>query len=70
MEGVTWHQFRHVHSSLLHDLGVPAKVAQQELGHAHEDTTRGYIRPTVRRQVEEVEAMAMLVMGNEEGSVQ
>jgi integrase len=27
IDRVTWHQFRHVHSSLLHDLGVPAKVA-------------------------------------------
>jgi integrase len=35
---VTWHQFRHVHSSLLHDLGAPAKVAQQQLGHASVDT--------------------------------
>jgi integrase len=25
---VTWHQFRHVHSSLLADLGVPVKIAQ------------------------------------------
>jgi integrase len=36
---VTWHQFRHVHSSLLHDLGVPPKVAQQQLGHATVETT-------------------------------
>jgi integrase len=24
---VTWHQFRHIHSSLLNDLRVPAKIA-------------------------------------------
>lgn len=36
---ITWHQLRHVHSSLLHNLGVPAKVAQQQLGHASVATT-------------------------------
>lgn len=25
---VIWHQFRHIHFSVLHDLGVPAKVVQ------------------------------------------
>jgi hypothetical protein len=28
---VTWHQFRHIHSSLLNDLRVPAKIAQHVL---------------------------------------
>ena len=36
---VTWHQLRHVHSSLLHDLGVPVKIVQQQLGHASVATT-------------------------------
>ena len=36
---VTWHQFRHVHSSLLNDLGVPVKIAQEQLGHASVQTT-------------------------------
>ena len=36
---VTWHQLRHVHSSLLHDQGVPAKIVQQQLGHASVVTT-------------------------------
>jgi hypothetical protein len=31
---VTRHQFRHIHSSLLNDLRVPAKIAQEQLGHA------------------------------------
>ena len=31
---VTWHQFRHIHSSLLKDLRVPVKIAQEQLGHA------------------------------------
>ena len=36
---VTWHQFRHIHSSLLNDLKVPVKIAQQQLGHASISTT-------------------------------
>jgi len=36
---VTWHQFRHIHSSLLHDQGTPIKVAQEQLGHANLSTT-------------------------------
>ena len=36
---VTWHQFRHIHSSLLNDLGVPVKIAQEQLGHASVQTT-------------------------------
>jgi integrase len=31
---VTWHQFRHIHSSLLNDLRVPVKIAQEQLGHS------------------------------------
>ena len=36
---VTWHQFRHIHSSLLNDLRVAAKIAQEQLGHASISTT-------------------------------
>jgi integrase len=36
---VTWHQFRHIHSSLLNDLNVPVKIAQEQLGHASISTT-------------------------------
>jgi integrase len=36
---VTWHQFRRVPSSLLNDLGVPVKIAQEQLGHASVQTT-------------------------------
>jgi len=36
---VTWHQFRHIHSSLMSDLGVPVKIAQEQLGHASISTT-------------------------------
>ena len=38
---VTWHQFRHIHSSLLNDHRVPAKIAQEQLGHASISTTLG-----------------------------
>jgi integrase len=36
---VKWHQFRHIHSSLLNDLKVPVKIAQEQLGHASVSTT-------------------------------
>ena len=36
---VTFHQLRHTHASLLHDMGVPAKIAQEQLGHATVETT-------------------------------
>ena len=39
IDRITWHQLRHVHSSLLHDLGVPVKIVQQQLGHASVATT-------------------------------
>jgi integrase len=56
---VTWHQFRHIHSSLLNDLGVPVKIAQEQLGHASISTTLGIYTHVVdashRRAVEAVE---------------
>jgi integrase len=56
---VTWHQFRHVHSSLVHDLGVPAKVAQQQLGHASVHTTLNVhthvVETTHRKAIEDLE---------------
>jgi hypothetical protein len=36
---VTWHQFRHIHSSLLNNLNVPVKIAQEQLGHSSMSTT-------------------------------
>jgi integrase len=36
---VKWHPFRHIHSSLLNDLKVPVKIAQEQLGHASVSTT-------------------------------
>ncbi|HUZ45856.1 MAG TPA: tyrosine-type recombinase/integrase [Terriglobia bacterium] len=56
---VTWHQLRHVHASILHDLGVPAKIAQQQLGHATVQTTLNLYTHTIpethRRAVEALE---------------
>ena len=56
---LTWHQFRHIHSSLLNDLRVPAKIAQEQLGHASISTTRGIYTHVVdashRSAVEAVE---------------
>jgi integrase len=56
---VTWHQLRHVHASLLHDIGVPAKIAQQQLGHATVETTLNLYTHTIpgthRRAVEALE---------------
>ena len=56
---VTWHQFRHIHSSLLNDLRVPVKIAQEQLGHASISTTLNIYTHIVdasnRKAVEAVE---------------
>jgi hypothetical protein len=56
---VTWHQFRHIHSSLLNDLKVPVKIAQEQLGHASVTTTLNIYTHVVdashRRAIEAVE---------------
>jgi integrase len=56
---VTWHQFRHIHSSLLNDLKVPVKIAQEQLGHASISATLNIYTHVVdashRKAVEEVE---------------
>jgi integrase len=36
---IGWHTLRHTHSSLLHELGTPLKVAQAQLGHSRLATT-------------------------------
>ncbi len=59
---VTWHQFRHVHSSLLHNQGVPAKVVQQQLGHASVETTmRIYTHAVPGVQRHAIEALELLL---------
>jgi integrase len=56
---VTWHQFRHIHSSLLNDLRVPVKIAQEQLGHANISTTLNIYTHVVddshRRAIEALE---------------
>jgi integrase/recombinase XerD len=36
---ITCHHLRHVHSSLLDDLGTPPKIIQKQLAHARVETT-------------------------------
>jgi integrase len=56
---VTWHQFRHIHSTLLNDLKVPVKIAQEQLGHASIQTTLNIYTHVVdashRKAIEAVE---------------
>jgi integrase len=66
LERVTWHQLRHVHASTLHDIGIPAKIAQQQLGHASIETTLNIythaIPETHRRAIESLEAVLFPVV--------
>jgi integrase len=56
---ITWHHLRHVHSSVLHDLGTPPKIVQKQLGHARVETTLNIythaIAASHRRAVEHLE---------------
>lgn len=56
---LTWHQLRHVHASVLHDLGVPVKITQTQLGHASVQTTLNIythaIPKTHRRAIADLE---------------
>ncbi len=36
---VTWHLLRHWNATVMHEEGVPLKVAQERLGHARAETT-------------------------------
>jgi hypothetical protein len=59
LERVTWHQFRHIHSSLLNDLKGPVKIAQEHFCQARISTTLNIHTHVVdaphRRAVEPVE---------------
>jgi integrase len=61
---VTWHQFRHIHSSLLNDLRVPVKIAQEQLGHASVTTTLNVYTHVVdashRHAIESVEERLLI----------
>jgi len=61
-----------VHSSALHDLGVPVKVAQQQLGHATVETTLNIythvVPATHRKAIEDLERVLFPIVpksGNE-----
>jgi integrase len=55
---VTWRQFRHIHSSLLNDLNVPVKIAQEQLGHASIATTLNiYTHPVDASHRKAIEAL-------------
>jgi integrase len=57
------HQLRHIHSSMLHDFGVPVKIAQEQLGHASVETTltiyTHVIPKTHRKAVESLERVLL-----------
>jgi integrase len=63
---VTWHQFRHIHSSLLNNLNVPVKIAQEQLGHASVSTTLNIYTHAVdsshRKAIEAVERELFVVL--------
>ena len=63
---VTWHQFRHIHSSLLNNLNVPMKIAQEQLGHASISTTLNIYTHAVdashRKAIEAVERELFVVL--------
>lgn len=56
---ITCHHLRHVHSSVLHDLGTPPKIIQKQLGHARVETTLNIythaLADSHRRAVEQLE---------------
>ena len=56
---MTWHQVRHIHSSLVNDLPGALKIAQEQLGHAAVSTTLSIYTHVVdtsrRKAVEAVE---------------
>ena len=63
---MTWHKFRHIHSSLLNDLNVPVKIAQEQLGHASIATTLNIYTHAVDashwRAIEAVERESFVVL--------
>jgi Phage integrase family len=68
LERVTWHHLRHIHASVLHDIGVPAKIAQKQLGHATVETTLNFythaIPDTHRRAIESRSRLFFLLFPN------
>jgi integrase len=62
---VTWHRFRHIHSSLLNDINVPLKIAQEQLGRASIATTLNiytHVDASHRKAIEAVERELFVVL--------
>ena len=56
---VTWHLLRHWHSTVLHDEGVPIKVAQERLGHSRAETTmKHYVHLSQQADAEAANAVS------------
>lgn len=62
---IGWHALRHTHATLLHGEGVPLRVAQAQLGHAHMSTTLEiYTHATDGAQREAVAKLERIVFSN------
>jgi integrase len=56
---MTWHLLRHWHSTVLHDEGVPIKVAQERLGHSRAETTmKHYVHLSQQADTEAAQAVS------------
>ncbi len=68
---VSYHTLRHMHCTQLHELGVPAMVARERMGHTDLRTTLGtYVHPTAEMHVDAADklnaAFRSIVPGNED----
>jgi len=59
--GMSWHTLRRCYATYMNEMG--AEGLQQAMGHKSATMTQKYIRPSVRRQLEQVEAMRSMVVG-------
>jgi len=56
---VTWHLLRQWHSTVLHDEGIPIKVAQERLGHSRAETTmKHYVHLSQQADAEAANAVS------------
>jgi len=56
---LTWHLLRHWHTTVLHDEGIPIKVAQERLGHSRAETTmKHYVHVSQEAEAEAAEAVS------------
>lgn len=66
---VTFHGLRHAHATHLLEDGVPLPVIQALLGHAHPNTTQGYVRLGTEHLRLATEAVAKLLTRLEEAKM-